>query len=118
MEPVTITLAGAPYTIAPLELGQIEDIGFASALPDTGDPQEDMRRGFRRAREIVAAALSRDYPEMTAEKLRTLAVAKGEMSAAVSAVFDLSGLVPKGEATPPAAGASTGTGSTEGSPPG
>lgn len=123
MKETTITLAGKTYVIQPLTLGQLEDHDVAVSLPDSTDPRENTRRSYVRVREVIASALADGYPEMTAEALKKLRVSRDELMGAYNAVLVHSGLVPKekdkrpGEEEPPAAGATTGVSSSEGSQP-
>lgn len=116
--PTTITLGGQHFEIQPLTLGQIEALDIAITVPDSEDPQERVRRSTGRMVGALAAALSVDHPEMTAEKIKATRMTRKEVLAAYIAVLEHSGLVTAGEAQPPAAGASetgsTGSASTEG----
>ncbi|MGH6967577.1 MAG: hypothetical protein ACREEN_00535 [Stellaceae bacterium] len=95
MPSIKITLAGVEYPVDQLTLGQIEDLSVAALLPDDPDPQANVRRGFQRARETIAAALSKTAPDMTAEKLRDLVVTREEFNAAYRKVLEFSGLLPR-----------------------
>jgi hypothetical protein len=96
--PITITLAGQPYTVPQLTLGQIEDLSVAVVTPTHDDPQENVRRNFGRAIGIIRAALAKDYPELTAEAIRLLHITRLELNTATDAILTHSGLVTSGEA--------------------
>jgi hypothetical protein len=104
MESLKITLAGKEFSIASLTLGQIEDLSIAIVLPDTDDPQENIRRSYSRTLATLTTALRKSFPDMTAQALRDMTITREELSAAYSAVLRHSGLMPKenapGEAGP------------------
>lgn len=123
MSTFEITLAGKPYTIQPLTLGQIEDLSVSVVLADSDDPQENIRRSYQRTIGTLVAALSADYPQLDAKALRNLRITKAELTAARDVILENSGLQPKapstGEEKPPVEtetpGASTGPTSTDAS---
>jgi hypothetical protein len=96
--PITITLAGQPYTVQPLTLGQIEELSIAVVTPTHDDPQENVRRNFARTVGILRAALAQDYPALTPEALRALRITRLELNTATDAILTHSGLVTSGEA--------------------
>ncbi len=113
-ETITITLGGRVFTIRPLTLRQIRDLGVglvkAAARPTDAAAAE--REAYDRMVETVAGGLARDYPEITAEALLDMEVSLAELQRARLAVLEHSGLIEsKGEA---AAGASTGATSMAG----
>src|SRR5260370_526771 len=65
LEPITITLADKSYAIQQLTIGQDCDLRVGVVLPQSDDPQENIRRAFERNVSIIVAALSADYPELT-----------------------------------------------------
>lgn len=107
---ITITLAGSPYEVPPLNLGQIEELAdmlFADTPTGT--------RSFQRTLAIIAAALKASgKPDLTADVLRGMMISPQEMRAAQTAILEHSGLVRPGEAEAPAqtGAASTGPSST------
>jgi hypothetical protein len=101
-----IALAGRSFTLRPLTLGQLRTIlpAFARAA---GLAREE---AIDAAIDILAAALSRDAPEITRAALLDCEMLPAELIAAVDAIARLSGLAaqesPPGEA-PASAGASS-----------
>lgn len=104
----TITVAGRVFVLRPLTLGQLRVVlpAFARAA---GLAKEE---AIDAAIDILAAALSRDAPEMTRGFLLQTEMLPAELIAAVDAIAKLSGLVPQGDGALGEAGASTGAGST------
>jgi len=102
-----IKLAGRDFTLRPLTLGQLRVVlpAFARAA---GLAREE---AIDAAIDILAAALSRDTPEMTRAALLATEMLPAELIAAVDAIAKLSGLVPQGDA-PGEASASAGQSST------
>ena len=99
MDETVITLEGKPYPLAtPLTLGQIIDLKIAVVRPTAPDPQDEMRRSYQRSLDILTTALSAAYPEITEASLRGMTVSDAELTAAVSTILDISGLVPKKDA--------------------
>ena len=92
-EPTTITLAGQPYTVQPLTLGQIEDLSVAVVVPDSEYPADNVRRSFQRSIDAIVVALSVDHPDMTSDALRKMRITRQELRDAYGAVLRLSGLV-------------------------
>jgi hypothetical protein len=96
LETKTISLAGVSYTISsPLTLGQLIDLQVAAVMPPLDDQQENVRRGAERNVAILVAGLKSDYPEINAKALIEMRITRDEFAAAVSAVLDISGLLPK-----------------------
>lgn len=93
MTQLRITLAGKTYEVAPLTLGQLEDLSAAAATEDTKDAGESVRRSFKRTLGAIAAALSEAYPDMTEAALRKLRSTRREMLDAYNAVLLFSGLI-------------------------
>lgn len=89
-----IRLGGAEFAIRPLTLRQLRSVlpAFARAAAITAED------GIDAAIEILAAALSRDHPEMSRDALLEIEASVEELAQAVGAVATLSGLVPSGEA--------------------
>ncbi|HKT18011.1 MAG TPA: hypothetical protein VJR47_08220 [Stellaceae bacterium] len=102
-----ITLAGRSFTLRPLTLGQLRVIlpAFARAAGLAREEAVDA------AIDILAAALSRDAPEITRATLLGWEMLPAELIAAVDAIARLSGLVQQ-EAQPGEAPASAGASST------
>jgi hypothetical protein len=125
---VTIALGGQSYKIRRLTLGQQRALGIGVAKGNEAKRQSDetakMLAGAEliaaRAKaegesydyfvEIVAAALSRDHPTMTAEAIYAVESDLDEICAAARKILAFTGYVPVGETR--AAAASTGDGST------
>jgi hypothetical protein len=104
----TITLAGRRFNLRPLTLGQLRIVlpAFARAA---GLAKEE---AIDAAIDILAAALSRDAPDMNRDALLMAEMLPVELVAAVDAIAKLSGLVPQGDAAPGEANASAGASST------
>ncbi len=92
---MTVTLGGRAFTLRPLTLGQLRTIlpAFVRAA-NLADAES-----IDAAIDILAAALSRDAPEMTRDALLGTEILPAELIAAVDAVARLSGLVAS-EGTP------------------
>jgi len=93
----SIAIAGRHFKLRPLTLGQLRVVlpAFARAA---GLAKED---AIDAAIDILAAALSRDAPEMSRAALLEAEMLPAELIAAVDAIARLSGLVAQGD---PAAG--------------
>jgi hypothetical protein len=97
----TITLAGQPYTIQPLTIGQQRDLQIGVTIPPSDDPQENVRRAFDRNLAVILAALSDGYPQITRDALLQMrGSTPQERVAAVNAILEFAGLVARTE-TPP-----------------
>lgn len=120
----TITLAGKSYTIKALRLRDLRTVlstfGDAAPLGRTFPPAE----AFDAGAQIVAVALNSaaGKPNFTTDMILDMEASREELSAAVLAIGQLAGLkfepvsedAKSGEA---AAAVSTGSSSTDGSPP-
>jgi hypothetical protein len=113
MEKNTITLAGTDYQILPLSLGQMRALGIGllekrnphelPALPAGGAAQpakltpeqvtENERATWDRMVSVVAAALSRHYPEMNAEVLLASDTTLNELAKAYWDTLNMAGLI-------------------------
>jgi len=115
---VTVAMGGQDWLIPPLTLGQLRRLmPKVRQLTEIGASMGEAQIGV--LVEIVAAALQRNYPHLTMDKVENL-LDLGNASAVLNAVLTGSGLKPRG--TPPgeaqAPGASSGAASTlTGSPP-
>ena len=89
----SITIAGRDFALRPLTLGQLRTIlpAFARAANLAREDAIDA------AIDILAAALSRDAPEMTRTALLEAEVMPAELILAVDAIAKLSGLVAPGD---------------------
>jgi hypothetical protein len=93
---LTVTLEGKEFQVTvPLTLGQIQDCRIAVVLPTGADPQDEVKREFKRSSDILLAALSPENPEITADKLLSMRISREEFTKAVNDVLDATGLVPK-----------------------
>jgi hypothetical protein len=90
----TIHLGGAEFAIRPLTLRQLRSVLPAFARAGAIGAED----GVDAAVEILAAALSRDHPEMTRAALLDTEASVQELAAAVTTVARMSGLVAPGEA--------------------
>lgn len=93
-DPFTIRLGGAEYVVRPLTMRQLRSVLPAFARAGAIGAED----GVDAVIEILAAALSRDHPEMTRERLLDIEAGVQELAQAVTAVARLSGLVSPGEA--------------------
>ncbi len=93
-EGATIRLGGADYAVRPLTLRQLRSVLPAFARAGAIGAED----GVDAAIEILAAALSRDHPDVTRDRLLDTEASVQELAAAVTTVARLSGLVPPGEA--------------------
>ena len=94
VEGATIRLGGVEYAVRPLTLRQLRSVLPAFARAGAIGTEH----GVDAATEILAAALSRDHPEMTRDALLDTEVSVQDLAAAVTTVAKLSGLVSPGEA--------------------
>ena len=109
---IAIAMGGADWVVPPLTLGQLRRLmPKLQALGDVGGTLAEPQIAV--LVEIVAAALQRNYPEVTADKVEEL-LDLGNAAAVLAAVLTGSGLQP-GEAA--AVAGSTGPTSTGFSPP-
>ncbi len=103
-ETVAIELAGETYSVKRLTLRQSRalNIGVTRDRQDSG-----VNSFIDMAVEIIAVALSRDYPEMTADAILDSQITPNEIVAASNMIMDFSGFKKKesgsGEAVPGAA---------------
>jgi hypothetical protein len=100
---ITITLAGQPFKIAPLQLGQLRSLAVLQRRAYSDDPGTAEGEAFDSMVGKIVAALSRTHPEMTAEKIFAMEITFGELIAANKTILESSGLIvskdtPSGEA--------------------
>ncbi len=93
-EPAIIRLGGIGYAVRPLTLRQLRSVLPAFARAGAIGAED----GVDAAIEILAAALSRDHPEVTRDALLDIEASVQELAVAVTVVAQLSGLVSPGEA--------------------
>ena len=112
---VTIQMGGNEWTVPPLTLGQLRKLNdkIASMISIGNDDVGITQEQADTIGEVVAAALSRNYPDMTIEKVLDL-IDLGNARDVISAVLGGSGLRP-GEARAVARG--NGATSMDSSPP-
>ncbi len=104
---VMIAMAGREWTVPPLTLGQLRRLmPKVRQLTEIGAQMGETQIGV--LVEIVAAALQRNYPDMTAETVETL-LDLGNAGAVLNAVLTGSGLRPQEQ--PPGEAAAPGQGS-------
>jgi len=111
---VTVSMAGADWIVPPLTLGQMRRLETKIETVRALETSETDRTSA--IAEVVAAALSRNYDDMTPEKLIDDMLDLGNFVAVFNAAMAISGLVQRGEASPAASEASASTGSTGDSP--
>lgn len=97
MKSLTIALGDHTFSIKELTIGQMEQIHDVLQIAREG--------GHARAqtnREVIAAALAVDYPEVTAEAIKGFRVARiQDVSAAADSILEFSGwILPKEGAAP------------------
>jgi len=93
-EEAKITLGGAAFAVRALTLRQLRSVLPAFARAGAIGAED----GVDAAIEILAAALSRDHPDITRETLLDTEASVQELAEAVTTVARLSGLVSMGEA--------------------
>lgn len=104
---VMIAMGGQQWTVPPLTLGQLRLLmPKVRQLTEIGAQMRETQIGV--LVEIVAAALQRNYPDMTAETVETL-LDLGNAGAVLNAVLTGSGLRP--QERPPGEAAAPGQGS-------
>ncbi len=118
---VAVTMGDREWTVPPLTLGQLRRLmpkvrQLSDIGAQMGEPQIEVLV------EIVAVALQRNYPDLTAETVENL-LDLGNAGAVLSAVLTGSGLKPRtrspgeAEAPGPSSGATAGNTYTASSPP-
>lgn len=92
-----ITLGDREFEFTvPLTLGQLMEANVGMALAPSADPQEELRRGWKRAMDVMLVALRPDYPNITAEELQGLrGVTLADFNGAARAALEESGLIQK-----------------------
>lgn len=105
---ITIEMGGRQWTVPPLTLGQLRRLmpkiaRLAEIGSAIGESEIDMLV------DIVAAALARNYPEITAEKLEDL-LDLGNAGVVLNAVLSGSGLTPAGGSSQPGEASAPGEG--------
>jgi len=94
-EPRTIILEEKPYKIRQFTLAEIEDMNLLVVNPiPAADPVENAKRTYERMRIVIAAALNRDHPDMTAEKMAGMFITLPEVNEAFRQILDFTDLVP------------------------
>lgn len=102
-ETIKITLGDKSYDIRRLTLRQLRElqIGSVKAVRQPEDLAERVMFSYASDLAIIVTALSRDYPDITAEGLLDLETTKAEVGAAALEILKFSGLVPSGEEKAP-----------------
>lgn len=110
---VTIEMGGREWTVPPLTLGQLRRLmPKITALAEIGAAIGETEIGM--LIDIVAAALNRNYPEVTAEMLGEM-LDLGNAGRVLNAVLSGSGLTPAGGSFQP--GEASAPGASLGAPP-
>ena len=110
---VTVAMGGEDWVVPPLTIGQLRRLmPKVQRLTDIGAAMGDEQIGI--LIELVAAALQRNYPDISPERIAEL-VDLGNAGDVVAAILTGSGLKPAGEA--PAVARSNGAASMASSPP-
>jgi hypothetical protein len=95
-EKLKVTLAGKDYVATvPFTLGQLQDLRVGVMLPPAADPQEEVRRDYKRGTDIIVTALAPENPDITAEAIKGMRATGAEFNGAVTAILEASGLVTK-----------------------
>lgn len=91
----TIRFGGQDYTIRALTFGQMRDVGIGSAKATrkTDNPADREADFFNSALEVIRAALSRDNPEMTLDKIIATETTFQEIVDAHRAILGHAGLI-------------------------
>lgn len=66
MQSLTITVAGAPYTVQEFTIGQLEDLHIEISKPFTAEQL------FQRYQKIIAIGLSADHPAITEDAIKKM----------------------------------------------
>ncbi len=109
MDSLKITLAGKEYSVRQLTLRQGRALGIGVLREQPASPDAAFSASVDQSIEILATALARDYPEMTADALLNLEIDVREARAAADQVLVYAGFLkaapdaPPGEAVPGAA---------------
>ena len=90
---ITLTLASTPFVVGRLSLRQSRAIGIGVFREGPAHTTDAFDVSLDRAIEIVAAALSRNNPELTPEKLLDMDIGVREVHEACQRVLEFSGFV-------------------------
>jgi hypothetical protein len=93
---ITVKMGGKEWVVPPLTLKQLRKLEPKLAGLNQGMSPTDMK-GLDDVVEILHAALSRNYPELTSDEVEDL-VDMGNFLQAIQAVMGISGLKKSGEA--------------------
>lgn len=114
---VTVRMGGRDWVVPALTLGQLRKLGPRIDQISAGPGAAMDGEAIAALVQIVAAALSRNYPDITAEQVEDL-LDLGNSQAVLKAVLTGSGLQPReGAVAGEASAVSIGAGSTASSPP-
>lgn len=106
---ITVTLGGADYIVPPLSLGSLEMLQDKLEAFNSGVVS---RESANAVIEAALAALKRNYPDMTRDKVANELLDLGNMLEVMNAIMDVSGIRrQKAEAGKAPAGESTGSSS-------
>ncbi len=110
MDSLVIKLAGKEYTVRQLTLRQGRALGIGVLRESPTSPDTAFSASVDQSIDILAVALSRDHPEMTADALLDLEIDVREAREAADRVLVFAGYIkpasegaPSGEAAPGAA---------------
>jgi hypothetical protein len=97
-----LKLGGQTYTLTvPLTLGQLIEANVGMSLAVSTDPQEEVRRSYKRAVDVLVAALKPEHPDVTAESLMAIrGVTLADFNGAARAALEESGLIARADAQP------------------
>lgn len=102
---IQIKIAARDFTVRKLTLRQSRAIGLGVDKPLPS--QDSFAYAVDQAVGVITAALSRDYPDMTADTLLDAEITPKELMAISSSILEFSGFIKKdaqsGEAAPGAA---------------
>jgi hypothetical protein len=94
---VIIDLGGEDYVVPPLNLEQLEE--HKGIIDKLSDPEASIHDQRQIHAVLAAAALSRNYPDMTVERAKHI-IDLGNINALVHAMMGVSGFQPAGESKP------------------
>jgi hypothetical protein len=94
---VTVEMGGKAYVVPPLNLEQVEQ--HAADIDRMSAPETSVQEQRRIQVILVAAAMSRNYPELTEAQVKRL-LDMGNIIQVTGAIMGVSGFVPAGEPKP------------------
>lgn len=93
---ITVRMGGADYVVPALTLRQLKKLKDKLGALRQISPLAASEGQLEPLVDVIHAALSRNYPDLTREEMEDL-IDLGNIGQLVAAVVNVSGLVPKGE---------------------